>query len=76
MKFKGNFSNLSAYEKGDVVKGSDGVWYICTKAAPAGASVLNTDYFNKLVDNQVKNVLDLLSSFDERLYKLEHPSKK
>ena len=76
MKFKGNFSNLSAYEKGDVVKGSDGVWYICTKAAPAGSSVLNTDHFNKIVDNQVKNILDLLSSFDERLYKLEHPSKK
>ena len=73
MKYKGDFSNLTAYDKGDVVKGSDGVWYICTKDASAGSSVLNTDYFNKIADDSVRNTLDLLTAFDDRIYALEHP---
>lgn len=65
MKFKGEYSASTAYSVGDAVKGADNQWYVCiAPGAAAGTSVFDTDYFNKIADPVLRDVLSMLEDFE------------
>lgn len=64
MTLKGDYSDLSSYSAGDVVRWPDGTIYVALKNAPAGIPPTDTRYWER-AKQEYQDLIDLiLDAFD------------
>jgi len=60
MNLKGEYSGLTSYSVGDVVRGTDGIIYALRKPCPSGTAPTNSLYWERIEQVKASDILEMI----------------